>query len=482
MFKVKSYKKHVNFERYPAFSLTINNWDDYGTKCTFYLSYHRSDDEITKIGEVKILQKSSQDTVLPDDFHELSDEFISLGQDVEFYEELLRLAGDELSRDVLNSLNDIAWSPNKAEPFEGDSAYRNALFRENSAGNAFRFGRAIVLRESYDEDFSFTYVANIDGADGPFEVVVDFDETDDLPGRIVGVIGRNAVGKTQLMGALAKDLVQVGRVSQKSVDDKEKRFKGRRPIFNRVITVSYSAFDKFIRPKNPQGSYFYCGIRSDNGALSRTALVENYKKNLHKISELGRRGDWVSFMSEVLDNDSEVFVNNLNNEIGDELNDRALSLLSSGQSILAHFVTALVAKIQKNTLVLFDEPETHLHPNAVAHLFDVLNHILKRYGSFAIIATHSPIVLQEIPRKRVILLTREGNSTISSGMSFETFGENVSELTRHVFDTASISNHYKKVLKRLSRNRTFDEVNALFDQGLSFNAKSYLLAQYEGLE
>ena len=100
-------------------------------------------------------------------------------------------------------------------------------------------------------------------------------------------------------------------------------------------------------------------------------------------------------------------------------------------------MTALVARIQQNTLVLFDEPETHLHPNAVAHLFNVMNKMLKRYNSFAIIATHSPIVLQEIPRKRVILLTREGNSTISTNMQFETFGENISELTKHVFDTAT---------------------------------------------
>lgn len=92
-------------------------------------------------------------------------------------------------------------------------------------------------------------------------------------------------------------------------------------------------------------------------------------------------------------------------------------------------------------MILFDEPETHLHPNAVAHLFNVMNKILKEFNSFAIIATHSPIVIQEIPRKRVILLTREGNSTISSPMNFETFGENVSELTRHVFDTVNIPNY-----------------------------------------
>lgn len=63
-------------------------------------------------------------------------------------------------------------------------------------------------------------------------------------------------------------------------------------------------------------------------------------------------------------------------------------------------------------------------------------------------------------------------------MSFETFGENISELTRHVFDTVSIPNHYKLVLKKLSRTMSFDEINDLFDNGLGFNAKAYLLAQY----
>ncbi|WP_245423152.1 AAA family ATPase [Shewanella frigidimarina] len=354
------------------------------------------------------------------------------------------------------------------------------MFRENSASSSFRFGRSIILDEEYDEDFSFEYTVDIEGADNPFSISVDFDEYDYLPGRIVGIIGRNAVGKTHLMGELAKDLVQVGRVSQKTIDDKNERSKGNRPIFNRVITVSYSAFDKFIRPKNPQASYAYCGIRNENGNLSKTSLIENYKGNLLKINELGRSSTWISFMSQILDNSSVEFNSKLENEINNdhESDDGALSLLSSGQSILAHFVTALVAKIQDNTLVLFDEPETHLHPNAVAHLFNVMNKMLKQFNSFAIIATHSPIVIQEIPRKRVILLTREGNSTLSSIMNFETFGKNISELTRHVFDTVNITNHYKTVLKGLSKTMPFEEVNNLFENGLGFNAKAYLLAQY----
>lgn len=480
MFKVKGFKKPLISEIYPIFSLTTDSWNDFGTVCTFNLRYHTSKTDVVHIGEIKILQKGKDHTVLPPEFSNLDSECISLGQSIDFYKNLYKVLGSKEAAKVLESLNDISWQPNIAEPFESKSQYRNALFRENSANSSFRFGRLIILNEEYDENFSFEYTAQIEGADSPFSISVDFDEDDYLPGRIVGIIGRNAVGKTQLMGELAKDLVQVGRVSQKTIDDKNKKFEGNRPTFTRVITVSYSAFDKFIRPKNPQASYVYCGIRNEKGALSKTSLIENYKSNLFKINELGRSSSWVSFMSQILDNSSDEFISKLENEIeiDNKSDNETLSLLSSGQSILAHFVTALVARIQENTLVLFDEPETHLHPNAVAHLFNVMNKMLKKFHSFAIVATHSPIVIQEIPRKRVILLTREGNSTMSSPMNFETFGENVSELTRHVFDTVNIPNHYKMVLKRLSKSMSFEEVNSLFDNGLGFNAKAYLLAQY----
>lgn len=479
MFKVKYYKTQLSTKTYPIFSISTDSWDDYGTVCTFHLRYHKSISDSTEIGKLKILQIDKDSTKLPDEFPCLDTNYISLGQSLNFYKRLLQTVGRTESKNVLEALNDISWQPNKSEKFEGKSQYRNALFRENSALNAFRFGKSIILGEEFTEEFSFRYTTSIAGAESQFSINVDFDESDPLPGRIVGIIGRNAVGKTQLMASLAKDLVQVGKVSQKTIDDKDNKFNDKRPIFNRVITVSYSAFDKFIRPKNPQASYVYCGIRNEKGSLSKSSLIENYKSNFSRIIELERTEEWFLFVSEILENTSTELAARLKVDIEASKNNiDPLSFLSSGQSILVHFVTALVARIQENTLVLFDEPETHLHPNAVAHLFNVLNKMLKVHNSFAIIATHSPIVIQEIPRKRVILLTREGNSTISTPMHFETFGENISELTRHVFDTVSIPNHYKKVLKQLSKSMTFEEINSLFDDGLGFNAKAYLLAQY----
>lgn len=469
-------------QSYPFFLLSGSNWDDFGTKSSFTLYYYRSSRDLVTIGEIKILSEDASITVLPREFPSLDSSYISLGQSLSFYENLSALFTVEECEVILNSLNDVAWQPSKSEEFESKSPYRNSLLRENEARSSLRFGRSIILGEAYDERFSFEYTADIEGADNSFSISIDFDEEDSIPGRIVGVIGRNAVGKTQLLGNLAKDLVQTQKVSQKTVDDRNKKFEGNRPIFNRVIAVSYSAFDKFSRPKDQYASYVYCGVRNDSGALSRKHLIENYKKNLLSIKELDREHVWVKAMSEILDNKSDEFLTKLNNEIeidfSNEYDEGALSIMSSGQSILAHFVTAVIARIQEHTLILFDEPETHLHPNAVAHLFNVLDRILKRYDSFAIIATHSPIVIQEIPRKRLILLTREGNNTLNTPMEFETFGESISELTRHVFDTVSTPHYYKKVLKGLSENRSFEEVNDLFDDGLSFNAKSYLLGQY----
>ncbi|MDH2540482.1 AAA family ATPase [Acinetobacter baumannii] len=480
MFVIKERNKTLTTKNFPVFSLTKENWNDFGTYCLFELQFHQSHEKNYKIGLIKILQIDSSNTQLPKEFSKLDDNYISLGQDLSFYKTLSETVEKPISIEVLNALNDIAWQPNKGADFEHKPDYRNALLRENTAHNAFRFGRSIVLNESYTEDFSFKYRVNIEGSESPFEISIDLDETDKIPGRIVGIIGRNAVGKTQLMGALAQDLVQVGRKSKKSLDSRDERFIGERPIFNKIITVSYSAFDKFIRPSKPQRSYAYCGIRNKNGNISIKFLMENYKQNLKIIKESNREYLWISYMMQILDNYNPSFENFLQDEMEvDKFSENdPLSSLSSGQSILAHFVTALIAKIQNNTLVLFDEPETHLHPNAVASLFNVLNALLKKYDSFAIIATHSPIVIQEIPSKRVILLTREENSTISTKMEFETFGENISELTRHVFDTISIPNYYKKVLKKLSKTKSYEQVCDMFENNLSFNAKAFLSAQY----
>ncbi len=472
----------------PLFLLTIDNWDDFGHQIQFHLSHLAVGDFETEIGTLKVLQRTSAQnrpitvvttTKLPASSHELDDSFVSLGQSDDFYKNLHKLMGDRASK-VLNAMRDIAWHPAFAFDFEPTAAFRNAMMRENGAHRARRFGRAWATGQKVTEKPSFTYVGAIEGADTDIDCYFDFSASDLVPGRIVGIIGRNAVGKTRYLASLGSDLAQIARSSAQTLQVREKRFPGGRPLFTRIIAISYSAFDRFKRPpRDSSSSYVYFGIRNDKGSLSRSALIENYRINLERIHSRGEQSAWTRHMGTILGDLSEQLTKSLADEISsDTTSDKALTLLSSGQSILAHFVTALMAWIQPNSLVLFDEPETHLHPNAVASLFLVLSQVLEEFDSYAVVATHSPVVIQEIPAKRVLVFQREGNVTTAEPLQVESFGESVTELTRHVFETSEVESLYRRTLRNLARDETAEKVMTRFNLGLSLSAEAYLLAQY----
>lgn len=472
-----------------AIVLTTDEWDDFGTKCYYHLSFVDEDGDRTEIGTVKILQRDASKqgkgepisrTTLPDQFTSLDSNFISLGQEEAYYKNLHKSFSKSEVAAILEALRDIAWQPDLAAELEPTSAFRNSLMRFNDAQRARRFGQALALGQPVTETFGFEYIAEIEGAEDVIETNIPFDSNDRLPGRVVGIVGRNAVGKTQFLANLATDLCQIGRVSGEAQSKRDARFKGQRPLFTRVLAISYSAFDRFTRPKSVAVSYVYCGIRNEKGGLSRRALIEKYRENQARIRQMRRMVSWTRFMSEILDDPEGTLAENLNREINDpEVEESALSLLSSGQSILVHFVTSLLAWLEPNSLVLFDEPETHLHPNAVASLFNVLTAALHEYESFAIIATHSPIVVQEIPAKRMIVFRRDGNLTTAEPLLLESFGESITELTRHVFETNEISTLYRRTLSRLAREEEIERTMERFERELSLSAEAFLIAQHE---
>lgn len=472
----------------PIFVLRTDAWDDFGHQVQFHLSHRDASGRETHLGPVKILQRKNaagetlevaKTTELSTSFSDLGEEFVSLGQEDDYYKGLHQLMGDHAA-DVLEALRDIAWLPALAADFEPTPAFRNAMMRENGAHRARRFGRAWATGQVVTEKLNFTYIGAIDGADADVEANFAFNPSDPVPGRIVGIIGRNAVGKTRFLASLGADLAQITRSSAETLSAREDRFPGGRPLFTRIIAISYSAFDRFKRPpRDHSSSYVYCGIRNDKGGLSRASLIQSYRTNQERIRDRGEQSNWTRYMQEILGDLSEQLTASLEAEIQSAATeDKALSLLSSGQSILAHFVTALLAWIQPNSLVLFDEPETHLHPNAVANLFLVLSDILEEFNSYAVVATHSPVVIQEIPAKRVMVFQRVNNVTVAEPLLLESFGESVTELTRHVFETDEVKSVYRRTLRELAGDESAEEVVARFPRGLSLSAQAYLLALY----
>uniref|UniRef100_UPI0012F652EF AAA family ATPase n=1 Tax=Rhodococcus sp. R1101 TaxID=1170698 RepID=UPI0012F652EF len=131
---------------------------------------------------------------------------------------------------------------------------------------------------------------------------------------------------------------------------------------------------------------------------------------------------------------------------------------------------------EPRSLILIDEPESHLHPSLLSALMKALSAVLEQYDSYAIIATHSPVVLQEIPRKYVRILKRFGAQTRVDEPLEETFGENIGILTASAFNLDSSQSDYHSVLEKLASTYTLDEIEELFDGEMSVQARAYVRA------
>lgn len=109
--------------------------------------------------------------------------------------------------------------------------------------------------------------------------------------------------------------------------------------------------------------------------------------------------------------------------------------LSSGQQTYVDLIVNILALIKPNSLILIDEPENTLHPNLEVDFIKILQEILNDFDSFAIIATHSPTIVREVPESfvRVIKFDESGQPLIDFP-SIKTFGADIGTITNYVFD------------------------------------------------
>lgn len=212
----------------------------------------------------------------------------------------------------------------------------------------------------------------------------------------------------------------------------------------------------------------YCGIQSVKGTLSLNQLHENFIASLKKIKENERIAAWKEVMSELIEQEHISMIENI-------LEDGEMNIhFSSGQHILICAMTEVLANIENESLILFDEPELHLHPNAIANTMRMFYRLLENFNSYAIIATHSPLIIQEIPSRYIRVLTRINNVLSIHIPDNECFGENITKITDDLFDVQSTESNYKSILKKMSKKMMYEDILELFEGKLSFNAMVYL--------
>lgn len=474
----KNFPISKNGREYPCLVLHQDGWDDYSRKTMFRLKYELSPEKSKSVGDIKIMTINDNDgydkdgyLIIDNNFDKLPEGFYSLGQDIGFYNSL-KSYFPEAYEGILDDLNDLVSNPGLIEEVEDNPIFKSSLIRFSEAEKALRQGQRVLAGEAADDPFYFKFACKVGSATIDHNAEFSFQKKSPLPERIMAIVGNNGTGKTQYLAKMALAL---------SGEKEYGSFEPSRPPFSKIIAVSYSAFDKFERPgKRRTFSYVYCGLKDKEGFLTAKRLEARYQASVSRIKSENRQHFWFSVLRKII-NEEQL------ESIREELFDKGIfytvahnsgGLLSSGQSILMYVVTEILANIREQSLILFDEPEMHLHPNAIAKLIKMINALLQKYDSYAILATHSPIIIQEIPSKCVLVFEREGSTPWVRKLNIESFGENISTITKHVFETINTRQNYKDVLDGLAKDNSFDQVSSWFGDRLSLNASIYLKGLY----
>lgn len=465
---------HSSPTEFPSFILALNRgWNDYGMNTEFNLFYYLDANDFSYIGEVKIICLESDITeVIGDKFNILNENFCSLGQEFSYYDNLKSKLGKNFES-ILWALKDAAFYPEIQDKFEQESGFINSLIRYDGPEQLLREAKYKIYNYDLSNLYSFKYNFSPKFSDTSLEIDFNFNNDGNFPDRIYAIIGKNGTGKTQLMTSLPIDIY-------KKTDE---NFTPKTPLFSKVIAVSYSAFDTFEIPKKTATfNYLYCGLKDENGErMTDRALLLRFHNTWKKIKKQERMSQWVKILSNFLDKEIiDEFIILKKHEFDVSLDGftKTRKMLSSGQSILLYIITEIVANIRYDAIILYDEPETHLHPNAITQLMNTIYELVNEFQSYCIIATHSPLIIRELLSKNVFVMERESNYPSLRKIGIETFGENLTVLTEEVFGNRSIPKQYKLILERLVNNGlSYDEIiNELESDNvpLSLNARMYL--------
>jgi predicted ATPase len=484
--------------------LKATDWDDYSFKTLFVLvvfdeNGSRYDIGNVKIGRIKQNIGRSTDHI-PKRFNQLEEGFFSLGQSEEYYSKIQSLEPN-LRSNILTSLRDVVNNEELITIAMSENVFKTSLLRDISLTSVAGQFKRILQGGDIQTEFHFKYKIPQGPKTAGLELEFHVDPESNPPTNVHVLIGRNGVGKTHLLNNMVKALVgddeTIKKVGVFSVPLNENgmpySLDGKEQLFAGVVSVAFSAFDPFEpypeRKDKSQGiRYSYIGLkRSTNRGgefgtpMSRDMLTNEFVNSIVASITKGRFDRWLDAIKS-LESDSLFRDLALSREFieyeGDELKAfarKTFNKMSSGHAIVLLTITKLVEKVEEKTLVLLDEPEAHLHPPLLSAFVRALSDLLSHRNGVAIIATHSPVILQEVPKACVYKVSRSGLRAKPERPTIETFGENVGVLTREIFGLEVTESGYHKLLEReLEKNKSYKRIVRRFDGQLGSEAKGIL--------
>lgn len=502
--------------------LTIDTWNDFSFITSFYLSIYDEKGLYHEIGGVKIGFFGQTEQVHTGQalrnfslIGELPSSFFSLGIGSEYYQNLSTL-NESFRNTLMIALRDVVFNSELIKKVENERVFIISLLREASISVIEGKYKRLLYGDESNVPFHFAFNPT-PGEFGnkvlKFKVVKKPQPS--LTTNVHALIGRNGTGKTTLLNKIVRTVLSP-RENQSLILDLEAT--PPRPIpknyFSSIVSVSFSSFDLEAPPlEQPDPSkgtrYSYIGLKkSGSGQLktlserriemceslfdcfhnAESLLSDDNKKRdrfLHAVKLLSSDYSIKSFGLETLWDEYNRILNDfMREEVGpfidpDEIDknlrqtftQKFLNLLpdmSSGHAIVLMTTFSLISKVDEKSLVLIDEPESHLHPPLLSAFIRTISWLMNEVNGASVIATHSPVVLQEIPRTCVWKIFRYNTEYEISRPEIETFGENVGVLTREVFGLDVEKSGYITVIEEAVKlNMPFEHIyNNIFEGSL----------------
>lgn len=486
-------------------------------------------------------QQGGPEYILPEGpLDPLSEHYCSLGQSLDYYERLANLPAAVRS-DILLALRDAIRYPDFSTSFVNEPGWTISVLRDLDLDSYAPLARVLISQDysalpSRDVKIRFTprgwkrsLNLHFAGVEGGADSAARRRLETRLPERVAVVTGTNGSGKSTLLARLARVLHASQADRAKDVVRRLGRIRPEGIGFTRVVTVSYSAFDTFHVPgvtradkrqimtdlREGTGRYVFCGLRDiareiemllqdeegrdedafeqfdvDLGDFSRDRQHTTFLKSADELAaEFSRMVDRIGATSR-----NELFYDSLGLLLADASfadssgtdartfltrNPRAMFLKrSTGHKIVLHIIAGLVAYVQRKSIVLIDEPESHLHPPLLAATMHAVRKILAEQDAFCVIATHSPVVAQETLGKHVYIVRRSDDVFRIRQPRIETYGESIGELTEEIFGLSTDATDYHAVLDELvEQGRSLEDIDRLFEKGLSLQSQAYVMSR-----
>ena len=485
------------------FFLEKNEWDDFG----YHTMYHlHATDKLTSegnvyIGYIRIMKHGQEkhDIYLLNkkqgkqiNFSELPEDFVSLTTSIDVFKGLNKYLSQKDRLLFIEQMHLILNEESKYYKLvHEDDCFETSLLRDTTMNNySLKKGTSLLMDKTTYYNLQLQAIkinfANVDeSTDLNFSCLPKF-QSNNIPNGVITFIGKNGSGKSTSIYNLAK-LLYAYPDQRFRLKEKIGAIKPNDIGINKLFLLSYSPFDNFVLPgiggedyrvileglKNNDGRFVFCGIRDVKKEFE--SILENPQKDTYEKLFEDIRLDATSLKpinvlaDEFVQAMSTLEYNTERNKIWDniekmsrgkfpeiqELMDELFILdneerkeqflrLSTGYKYFFHSLAHIIAYIEEDSIVLFDEPENHIHPPMLSFMISSLRNILSKYQSVMLIATHSPVIVQETFSKNVFVVRRFEDKTVMSHPQIETYGANISEITSEVFDlTTDITKYYE---------------------------------------